>query len=486
MSAVAAPPRARGRSGLALLLIAAVVSAAAYAMVGMGLRDRIPRDVVVYAVTITGAFLLAWAAQRWLAPRADPVLLPIAAMLSGLGLAMLYRLLPHRIADQQGIWLLIGLGAFVVTLLLIRDDRQLDRYTYTIGLAGLVLLLLPIVPGLGTEINGARLWISLGPLNFQPGEAAKVLLVVFMASYLNAKKELLAVVTRRLGPLRLPEPRYLGPILVAWGISLAVLFIERDLGSSLLFFGLFLVMLYVATERWADRPDPEKPTTEKNGVTTAIHKFDISNPARTQYRGSGRVSGHLLSQWSLSEHRGVLRVVSTETPAWWGPGRDSESFLTTLRQKDGALVRTGRIGELGKGERVYAVRFVGDVGYVDDEGYLYLTDRQSHMIISGGVNIYPAEIEGQLLLHPAVRDAAVVGVADETWGEVGVAFVVADEARRPAPEELTSFLQDRLAKFKIPRDWVFVDALPRTAYGKVVKAQLRDEYQAARRPTSRT
>jgi uncharacterized secreted protein with C-terminal beta-propeller domain len=122
--------------------------------------------------------------------------------------------------------------------------------------------------------------------------------------------------------------------------------------------------LYVATERWADRPDPAKPMLVQSGVATAIHKFDISNPARTQYRASGSVSGYLLSQWSLSEQRGVLRVVSTETPAWWGPGGESQSFLTTLREKDGALAQAGRIGDLGKGERVYAVRFVGDVGYV--------------------------------------------------------------------------------------------------------------------------
>ena len=122
--------------------------------------------------------------------------------------------------------------------------------------------------------------------------------------------------------------------------------------------------LYVATERWADRPEPNAPTEEQDGVTTAIHKFDISSPLRAQYLGSGRVPGYLLSQWSLSEHRGVLRVVSTDAPAWWGPQRESESSLTTLRNRDGALVVAGRIGGLGKGERVYAVRFVGDVGYV--------------------------------------------------------------------------------------------------------------------------
>jgi uncharacterized secreted protein with C-terminal beta-propeller domain len=122
--------------------------------------------------------------------------------------------------------------------------------------------------------------------------------------------------------------------------------------------------LYVATERWADRPDPDTPNKPENGVRTEIHKFDISSPVKTHYRGTGTVSGYLLSQWSLSEHRGVLRVVSTESPAWWGAGGETESFLTTLRPSGGALVQAGRIGGLGKGERVYAVRFVGDTGYV--------------------------------------------------------------------------------------------------------------------------
>jgi uncharacterized secreted protein with C-terminal beta-propeller domain len=122
--------------------------------------------------------------------------------------------------------------------------------------------------------------------------------------------------------------------------------------------------LYVATERWDERLDPDTPKVAQSGATTALHRFDISSPSKTRYRGSGQVSGYLLSQWSLSEYRGVLRVVSTETPAWWGPGNESESFLTTLRVKDDALTQLGRVGELGKGERVYAVRFVGDVGYV--------------------------------------------------------------------------------------------------------------------------
>jgi cell division protein FtsW (lipid II flippase) len=241
-----APPRPRARTGLLLLLIAAIASTGAYAMVGLGLKGRLPGDLPAYGLTLTGAFLLAWGAVRWMAPRADPVLLPIAGMLGGLGLAMIYRLLPQRIADAQARWLLVGLAAFVLTLLLVRDDRQLDAYTYTIGLAGLILLLLPVVPGIGTEINGAHLWVEIGPFTFQPAEFGKILIVVFLASYLSAKRELLAAGVGRLG---LPRVKDLGPFLLAWGASLAVLFLERDLGASLLFFGVFVVMLWVASGR---------------------------------------------------------------------------------------------------------------------------------------------------------------------------------------------------------------------------------------------
>ncbi len=124
--------------------------------------------------------------------------------------------------------------------------------------------------------------------------------------------------------------------------------------------------LYVATERWADRPVEQSAGEVADGVTTAIHKFDISDPARTQYRASGQVTGILLNQWSLSEHEGVLRVASTDTPTWWNPGsrRESESFVTVLREEAGKLTAVGRVGELGRGERIYAVRFMGDTGYV--------------------------------------------------------------------------------------------------------------------------
>jgi peptidoglycan glycosyltransferase len=144
--------------------------------------------------------------------------------------------------------MILGVTAFIVTLIVVRDVRLLERYRYTAGFVGIVLLLLPLVPVLGRTINGSRIWVSIGPVNFQPGEFAKLALAVFFAGYLWEKRELLAI-NRAYGPFSLPDPKHLGPVLLAWGASLVVMVSERDLGSSLLFFTLFLVLIWVATER---------------------------------------------------------------------------------------------------------------------------------------------------------------------------------------------------------------------------------------------
>lgn len=254
MSAAAAPrtdlARTRRNTELGLLILAVFLALGAYALVGLGKEERVPPGVIGYGALLAGGYLVAHLVVRRFAPDADPLFLPTAGLLAGLGFAVVYRLDPERAAAQAS-WLIFGLGLFVVTLIAIRDHRQLDAYTYTIGLLGVLLLLVPLAPGIGTEIRGARVWVKLGALQFQPAEIAKVLIVVFAASYLSARRQLLAVATRRLGPIALPEPRHLGPILVAWGVSLAVLFFEKDLGSSLLFFGLVVVMLWVATARGA-------------------------------------------------------------------------------------------------------------------------------------------------------------------------------------------------------------------------------------------
>jgi cell division protein FtsW (lipid II flippase) len=255
--------RARGLRQLFLVIAAVIVAVFAYVLATLGLTGKTPPNVGAFVGIIGAAYLVAHLVTVRFAPGADPSFLPSAAVLAGVGYAMVYRIEQglrtdaHRtlhLATPQFVWVLIGVGAFCLTLILVRDHRRLDAYTYTIGLAGIVMLLLPIAPRVGSfggfSVNGARLWFQIGPMAFQPAEIGKVLIVIFLASYLNARKELLAIATRRVGPFRLPEPRYLAPLVAAWGVSLAILFVENDLGSSLLFFGIFVVMLWVATARW--------------------------------------------------------------------------------------------------------------------------------------------------------------------------------------------------------------------------------------------
>ncbi|HEX9123463.1 MAG TPA: FtsW/RodA/SpoVE family cell cycle protein [Actinomycetota bacterium] len=243
-------PRPRQRAAIALTILALLLSVGAYALVGLGKRGHLPIDLALYGSLFAVGYVAAYLLIRRFAPWADPALFPIAGVLTGLGFAVIFRL-SGGLAAEQATWVVVGLIAFAATLLIVRDHRQLDAYTYTIGLVGLGLLLLPIVPGIGRTINGARLWVRIGPVGFQPSELGKVFIVVFLASYLSAKRELLQVATGRLGPLRLPSAKHLAPILVAWGASLVVLFVEKDLGASLLYFAIFVVMLWVATGRAA-------------------------------------------------------------------------------------------------------------------------------------------------------------------------------------------------------------------------------------------
>jgi peptidoglycan glycosyltransferase len=154
-----------------------------------------------------------------------------------------------RVAPTQAVWIAVGTAAFVLTLVIVRNARSLARYKYTFLLLGVGALLLPLVPGLGAEINDARLWIRVGGLTIQPGEVAKVLLVVFFAAYLVEKRELLSSGSRRIGRLHLPDPKHLGPLLVPWALSILIMVLQKDLGSSLLFFAVFMAMLYIATQR---------------------------------------------------------------------------------------------------------------------------------------------------------------------------------------------------------------------------------------------
>lgn len=241
---MSATPRALGRS-LRPTLLAAAIAVLAYLAAGLGSRGRVPATFPLYATSLAGGLLACWLVARRLAPRADPFLLPPAGVLVGLGFAEIFRI-SGGLAAEQATWIWVGVAAFAATLWIVHDHRQLDAYTYLIGAAALAMLLLPALPGIGRTINGARLWVSLGPIGFQPAEVAKILVVVFLASALELRREVLA---EGAGPLGLPPLRHLAPVVVAWGASLAVLFLQRDMGASLLFFSIFVAMLWVATGR---------------------------------------------------------------------------------------------------------------------------------------------------------------------------------------------------------------------------------------------
>ena len=242
-------PRRRGIE-LALIVLAVLLSVYGYCAVGLARYGALPPGAAGYGAGLGVLALLAHLAVRLRAPYADPLLLPIGVLLNGLGLVLIYRLdleTPgDRAAPAQLVWSTLGVALFILVVLLLRDHRVLQRYTYVCVVAALVLLTLPI---LFPSVNGARIWIRIAGFSIQPGEFAKVLLAVFFAAYLAANRSALAYTGRRIWKLQLPTGRVLGPILAVWLVSVGVLVLERDLGTSLLFFGLFVVLLYVATGR---------------------------------------------------------------------------------------------------------------------------------------------------------------------------------------------------------------------------------------------
>lgn len=248
----------RGRgSELMLLGLAALITVAARGLVDYHADVLVIADMVVYTVIVVAVLLALHIALRRWARDADPVIVPAVATLTGVGLAMIRRIdfawaargKPTRFGEIQSIWVLVGVGICIAIILVLRDYRVLRRFTYTAGVLGLVGLLLPLMPVIGRELNGARIWIHLFGRSLQPGEFAKIAFVIFFAGYLQTNRDTLAVAGPKILGIRFPRARDMGPLLVVWAAAIVVQVAERDLGTSLLLFGIFVGMLYVATRR---------------------------------------------------------------------------------------------------------------------------------------------------------------------------------------------------------------------------------------------
>ena len=300
---------ARNRE-LANLIVVGLITGIGFASVYIARQEEVSTGSLSYALLFFGLYMAAHAVARIAAPYADPYLLPMVALLTAVGLTLIYRLNPDD-AFRQGLWIVVGVTAFSAVLLAFRADyRIVENYKYLFGIGALVLLALPAAPVIGKTVNGARLWVDIGPLRFQPGEFAKLALIVFLAGYLREKREVLA-------QGRLKD---VGPLLVIWGAAMLVLVQTNDLGSALLYFGIFLGMLYVATARLTY-------------VAAGLGLFVAG--ALALYQVVPRVQQRVTAwtdPWSDAEHSGyqiIQSLYSISNGGFWGTGLGEGTFTTT-------------------------------------------------------------------------------------------------------------------------------------------------------------
>jgi cell division protein FtsW (lipid II flippase) len=241
--------KARNRELLALVP-ASLLLTAGFAAVFVQRNDVVTNVSLTYGAIFLGLCVAGHLVIRFTLPDADPYLFPLAATLACFGLVMIYRI-DENLAREQAQWFVVGLILFAATIIVVRDISVLERYRYLIATTGIVLLLLPRLPGIGAQVNGAYLGVKVGPITFQPAEFAKIAIVIFLASYLRDTRQLLVSAGRKIGPITFPPLKHLGPLLVVWGAAMLLLVFIRDLGSSLMFFGAFLALIYVATDRFS-------------------------------------------------------------------------------------------------------------------------------------------------------------------------------------------------------------------------------------------
>ncbi|MFF4356755.1 FtsW/RodA/SpoVE family cell cycle protein [Streptomyces sp. NPDC001604] len=451
IGAIGAP--SRRNTELALLLFAVVIPVFAYANVGLAINDKVPAGLLGYGLGLGLLAGVGHLAVRKFAPYADPLLLPLATLLNGLGLVAIWRLDQSKLlqsigvaggkATNQLIYTALGIALFVVALIFLKDHRVLQRYTYISMAGALVLLLLPLVPGLGADLTyGAKIWIKVGSFTIQPGEFAKIVLAIFFAGYLMVKRDALALASRRFMGLYLPRGRDLGPIMVVWMISILILVFETDLGTSLLFFGMFVIMLYVATER-----------TSWIVFGLLMSAAGAVGVASFEPHVQTRVQAWLnpMHEYKLSRTPGVTGVHSDQLQQalWafgsggtlgtgWGQGHselirfaaNSDFILATFGEELGLaglmaiLLIYGLIVERGIRTALAARDPFGKLLAVGLSGAFAL---QVFVVAGGVMGLIP--LTGMTMPFLAYGGSSVIA----NWALIGILIRISDTARRPAP-----------------------------------------------------
>lgn len=424
-----------------MLVFAVALGWGGYLITHLNQDAELPRQWPWALGVLLGMAVVLHLVVRWRVPYADPLILPLVMLLNGLGLAMIHRLdlgtdpVMHSAELQLG-WMVVAVVSCCAVLIWLRDYRVLHRYTYLMFLAGMALLMLPLVPGLGLEKNGARIWIHLGNYSFQPAELAKLVLAVAFASYLVEKRDVLALAGVKFLGLDLPRARDLGPILVMWLASLAVLVFQKDLGTSLLFFGLFVMMLYVATE---------KPSWVILGtglfITGAVGAYFLFGHVQT------RVSGWLDP---FSNYDRNYQVINGQFGiAWgglfgtgWGLGRPN---LTPLAKTDFISAAIGEeLGVTGLAAVIILYGFIvarglrAALGSRDPFGKLlaaglaFVFAIQVFSILGGVTRLLP--LTG--LTTPFMSQGGSSLVAN--WVMIGLLLVITHQVRQPSVEPLAN------------------------------------------------
>lgn len=449
IGAIGAP--SRRNTELVLLAFAVVIPVFAYANVGLAMNDEVPAGLLGYGLGLGLLAGIGHLAVRKFAPYADPLMLPLATLLNGLGLVVIWRLDQSKrlsnyadAAPRQLLYSALGVALLVAVLIFLKDHRVLQRYTYISMAGALFLLILPLVPGLGANIYGAKIWINIPGLGtVQPGEFAKIVLAVFFAGYLMVKRDALALASRRFMGLYLPRGRDLGPILVVWVISILILVFETDLGTSLLFFGMFVIMLYVATERtsWIvfgllmSAVGAVGVASFEPHIQTRVQAW--LDPAREfQLSRAGVQDGILHSEqamqalWAFGSGGTLGTGLGQGNSDLIGFAANSDFILATFGEELGLagvmaiLLLYGLIVERGVRTALAARDPFGKLLAVGLSGAFAL---QVFVVAGGVMGLIP--LTGMTLPFVAYGGSSVIA----NWALIGILLRISDTARRPRP-----------------------------------------------------